>query len=152
MTDRRLTRVRASALYDLFATTPLLLPWTQTLLHGALQQLHRALDAPGNLPALDLQAQLFAGLLAAVVTLWSLLRWRHPSLRLGRYDVVTRLLFLGLELWALHQGFSGLLWFYVLFEALFALLQAGCFRGEAGTLPARSLSAPAPRCPAASRS
>lgn len=93
--------VRASAFYDLVFTAPLATPWTLALMHAWMSQLNVALGGV-PLPVFEPFHMFLAGLLGSVVTVWSLLRLRHPDLRLGRYDGAARFLFSAWMAWTLH--------------------------------------------------
>lgn len=131
MTDPNRRAVRASALYDLLVTWPLVLPWTQGAMHALLAALHQRLGLSGQWPALDPMAQFFAGLLGSLVLVWSLARWRSPSDHLGRWDVASRLAFAAWQLAAVAGGLSPILLAFTAFELGFALLQRPCFRRAA---------------------
>jgi hypothetical protein len=63
---------------------------------------------------------LFACLMGSVVLVWSALRLATPSVRLGRYDGVTRLLFSAWMAWALAATGAPLLWLFVVPELAWA--------------------------------
>ncbi|RYE87497.1 MAG: hypothetical protein EOO78_35700 [Oxalobacteraceae bacterium] len=107
--------VRASALYDLLLTAPFATPWSFTWVHGQLSALNRLLGA-GDLPDFGPFHILFACLMGSVVLVWSALRLATPSVRLGRYDGVTRLLFSAWMAWTLAVTGAPLLWLFVVPE------------------------------------
>lgn len=114
--------VRASATYDLLLTAPFATPWSFALAHAQLSTLNTALGGAA-LPAFSPFHLLFAGLMASVVLVWSVLRLRAPSVALGRHDGVARLLF---ALWmARTLALTGapVLWLFVVPEAAWALAQ-----------------------------
>jgi len=114
--------VRASALYDLLLTAPFASPWTFSWIHGQLSAINRLLGSAA-LPAFGAFHILFACLLGSVVLVWSALRLATPSVRLGRYDGVTRLLFSSWMAWALATTGAPLLWLFVVPEAIWGVVQ-----------------------------
>ena len=114
--------VRASALYDLLLTAPFATPWSFTWVHGQLATLDRLLGG-GGLPAFGPFHILFACLMGSVVLVWSALRLATPSVRLGRYDGVTRLLFSAWMAWALAATGVPLLWLFVVPELAWGVVQ-----------------------------
>lgn len=114
--------VRASALYDLLLTAPFATPWSFTWVHGQLSALNRLLGA-GDLPDFGPFHILFACLMGSVVLVWSALRLATPSVRLGRYDGVTRLLFSAWMAWTLAVTGAPLLWLFVVPELAWGVVQ-----------------------------
>ncbi|MBJ9976601.1 hypothetical protein IAE35_13795 [Pseudomonas sp. S75] len=117
------TLVRASGLYDLTITLGFATPWTFMLLHGWLGSLHTALGLPGQLPAFGPEPMMMANLMGSIVCVWAWLRIRHPSVRLGRYDAVGRVLFASWQLYALAHGATALIWGIVALEIAWAIAQ-----------------------------
>lgn len=114
--------VRASAAYDLLLTAPFATPWSFELAHAQLSGLNVALGGAA-LPAFGPFHLLFAGLMASVVLVWSVLRLRTASIRLGRYDGCARVLF---ALWmarTLAVTGTPLLWLFVVPETAWAVAQ-----------------------------
>jgi hypothetical protein len=126
MIDSRLNLkiVRASAWYDLVATTGFMTPWSATLLLGGLSGLSVQLGLERPVPVMDVTAMLFANLLGSIVVIWSVWRLRHASRRVGRYDACARVLFAIWQLNAVSQGASLLILMFTLMELLFALAQS----------------------------
>ena len=114
--------VRASALYDIVVTVALVMPWTQALAHGAMSGLNEALGG-APLPPFAPFHMFIAGLLGSVVTVWSVLRLRRPSLELGRYDGMARFLFSAWMAYTLAQGGAPLLWLLLAPEAAWGVVQ-----------------------------
>jgi hypothetical protein len=119
---RFLAVVRASAAYDLLLTAPFVTPWSFAIAHGQLSTLNVALGGAA-LPVFGPFHLLFAGLMASVVLVWSVLRLRAPSIALGRYDGCARCLF---ALWmarTLAVTGTPLMWVFVVPEAAWAVAQ-----------------------------
>lgn len=122
--------VRASALYDILVTAPLATPWTLAPLHALMSRLNVQLGG-APLPAFEPFHMFIAGLLGSVVVVWSLLRLRHPSRRLGLYDGAARFLFSGWMAWTLAQTGTPLLWLLLLPEFAWGIAQWWPLAGEA---------------------
>ncbi len=119
---RRLVIV--SAIYDILATTPLIFPFSARAVLENVAALHEGLGVAGApVPTFEPLHLFFVGLLASVVTIWSILRALRPSVLLGRLDGVTRLLFSGWMVWALGNGQSQILVGYLVIEFSFGVLQ-----------------------------
>ena len=116
--------VRLSAAYDLVVTAPFMTPWTLVVILGLIDQLHRALGLPGQMPTLDIMHYLFAGLMGSVVVVWSMARLRLDLAVLGRYDAVARLLFAAWQIYAVANGATPLLLAFTVVEIGFGLAQA----------------------------
>jgi hypothetical protein len=114
--------VRASAWYDLLLTAPFATPWTFALAHDPLSALNRWLGGTA-LPAFGPFHILFACLMGSVVLVWSVLRLRSASVRLGRFDGVTRFLFALWMGWALAATGAPLLWLLVVPEFTWGVAQ-----------------------------
>ncbi|AJW47325.1 hypothetical protein [Ralstonia mannitolilytica] len=115
--------VRASGWYDLIVTAPFATPWSFMLLHHALNAVAGVLGIAG-LPPFEPAHMLMANLMGSVVCVWSVLRIRHPSVALGRYDAVARTLFAAWQGYALGSGATLLVVPFMVAEAGFGLLQA----------------------------
>jgi hypothetical protein len=122
--------VRASALYDLLMTTALATPWTLPLAHGLISSLNVQLGG-GPLPAFTPFHMFIGGLLGSIVTVWSLLRLKHPSVRLGRYDGAGRFLFSSWMAWTLAQTSAPVLWLLLVPEFLWGVAQWWRVDGDA---------------------
>ncbi|MDY7561549.1 hypothetical protein QN382_14820 [Pseudomonas sp. 10B1] len=122
--NQNLNIVRASAWYDLIATTAFITPWTASLCLKGFATLSEALALDRSVPTLDVTAMLFANLLGSVVVIWSLWRLRHPSRTVGLYDVLTRILFAVWQLFAVASGASFLILGFTVFEIAFAIAQS----------------------------
>ncbi|MFR9797998.1 hypothetical protein ACL02U_19155 [Streptomyces sp. MS06] len=114
--------VRASAWYDLAATAAFATPWTYAVLHGALSSLSSAWGL-GALPAADPLQTLYANLMGSVVLVWSLLRILRPLPEYGLFDGAARTLFAAWQAYALAQGATRLLWFFLVLEVSFGAAQ-----------------------------
>jgi len=123
--------VRASALYDLIITAPLATPWTLPLAHGLMSALNMQLGGE-PLPAFAPFHMFIAGLLGSIVTVWSLLRLRRPSLALGRHDAAARFLFSGWMAWTLAQTGAPLLWLLLVPEFAWGVAQWWRVEAQAG--------------------
>ena len=121
-TRRLLHIVRASAVYDLLLTAPFATPWSFALLRDQLSAINQSLGGAA-LPAFDVFQVLIACLLGSLVMVWSVLRLRQPSVRLGRYDGAARALFATWMAWALALSGAPLLWLFVVPEAAWGLAQ-----------------------------
>jgi hypothetical protein len=117
-----LTVVRASAAYDLLLTAPFATPWTFAVAHAQLSALNSRLGG-GALPGFDPIHTLFACLMGSIVLVWSVLRLRAPSVRLGRYDGVARFLFSAWMAWALAASGTPLLWLFLIPEFCWGVAQ-----------------------------
>lgn len=95
--------VRYSAIYDLLFTLAFAIPGLAGIKLSLLRTLHYDLALPGQFPTFDGLHLLFVHLLGIVVTVWSLLRIRHPEPRFGLYDSLARF------------GFSGAMAYTLLF-------------------------------------
>jgi len=133
--------VRASAFYDIVFTAALATPWTQAPMQALMSRLNVQLGG-APLPVFEPFHMFIAGLLGSVVTVWSLLRLRHPSRRLGLYDGAARFLFSSWMAWTLAQTGAPLLWLLLVPELAWGVAQwwplAGrCSSpGQAAALPA----------------
>lgn len=101
--------VRASAWYDVIVTGAFATPWSFAFVVTQLNGVHMALGLPGETVSISAYSTLFANFFGSVVLLWSVLRIRHASVRLGRYDAVGRALFSLWQINALLMGASLLL-------------------------------------------
>lgn len=129
--------VRASAWYDVIVTGAFATPWSFVFVITQLNGLHMALGLSGETVSISAYSTLFANFSGSVVLLWSMLRIRHPSVRLGRYDAVGRGLFSLWQLTALVSGASLLLLPVLMIEAGLGVAQSLPIRdaeqaGEAG--------------------
>lgn len=114
--------VWSSALYDLLLTAPFATPWTFVLVRDHLSALNVALGGEA-LPAFEPFHILFACLLGSVVLVWSVLRLSDPQPRYGRFDGVARFLFSAWMAWALVQTQAPLLWYFLIPEFGWGVLQ-----------------------------
>ena len=114
--------VQASAVYDILATAPFATPWSFAWDWGQLSALNVRLGGAALAP-LDVFPTLIAALLGSIVLVWSALRIARPDQRLGRHDGVARLLFSGWMAWALHATGAPLLWFFLVPEFAWGVVQ-----------------------------
>ena len=126
--------VQASALYDLIVTAALATPWTLPLAHALMSSLNVRLGG-APLPAFEPFHMFIGGLLGSIVTVWSLLRLRAPSLLLGRHDGAARFLFSGWMVWTLVQTGAPMLWLLLLPEFLWGVVQWWPLKRQAGSHP-----------------
>lgn len=116
--------VRAGGAYDLLVTAPFATPWTFALVDDALRSLHVATGAAGELPPFPPAHALMAHLLGSVVTVWSVLRIRHPDVRSGRFDAAARALFAAWMLYAVVHGATTLVLGFFVVEVAFGVAQS----------------------------
>lgn len=115
--------VRVGALYDILATAPFALPVLSVWALEALIGLDAWLGLGTTFLALDPSALFFINLGALAYVVWGVARLREPSLANGRLDAVLRLLVIGLQLFALSQGATPLLWGLAAVLLVIAVLQ-----------------------------
>ena len=132
-----LTVVRASAAYDLLLTAPFATPWTFAFAHAHLSALNSRLGG-GALPGFDPIHTLFACLMGSIVLVWTVLRLRAPSVRLGRYDGVGRFLFSAWMAWALAVSGTPLLWLFLIPEFCWGVVQWLPVEAQSGSSTARA--------------
>lgn len=96
--------VRASAAYDLLTAIGFVTPWTVgstlSLVFGAGHLVGLGAALPGFGPV----QMLFVNLMGSAVLVWSLARLAFPTQAMGRFDALSRVLFLIWEVWAVLQG------------------------------------------------
>lgn len=108
--SRYATIVRVGAIYDILATLPFAMP----LLAGWALQAFSGLDAwlglGSEFAELDATSLFFINLGALAYVAWGVARLRQPSVANGRLNGMLRLLVIGLQLFALSQGATPILW------------------------------------------
>ena len=123
MTHARYLRiVWLSALYDLIVTVSFATPWTARFTLGQLAGLGfggAAMVAPDPL---DL---LFITMFGSIVTIWSVVRLRTPSVALGVADGIGRVVFAIWQTYALIHGVNHVVGVFTVFEVGFAIAQLG---------------------------
>lgn len=120
--------VWASALYDLIVIAPFAFPLVSDIYLQLCLQLHHWLGQ-GSFPLFEPLHMLFVNLLGGVVIVWSLVRLRSPAAVFGLFDGLTRIFFCTLFLYYLLQWqVSGLVYLFLVPEALWALAQLVCYR------------------------
>lgn len=113
---------RASAVYDVLQILPFATPWTFTLLLEQLSALNAWLGGAPLPPFAPLHL-LLSTLLGTLVLLWCAVRLKEPSLRLGRFDGVGRLLFASWIAWAMFSAELPVLWLFLVPELLWGVAQ-----------------------------
>lgn len=126
--------VKASGFYDLVVTAPFATPWTFAVVHHFFMSLDASWILPGEVPDISVLGVLFANLLGSVVLVWAWLRWRHPTIALGRMDAVARGLFAVWQIYAVVQGASVLLLVFTVMELVFLVGQVLKVRDEQVTI------------------
>ncbi|MGW0436398.1 hypothetical protein ACWDV4_28100 [Micromonospora sp. NPDC003197] len=114
--------VRASAWYDLVVTIGFATPWSYLLVHGVLQTLGDVLGL-GSLPTPEPMLTLYANLMGSVVVVWALLRILRPVPLHGLLDGIARTLFAMWQAYALANGGTRVLWFFLVVEVGFGVAQ-----------------------------
>ena len=117
-----LTLVRASAAYDLLLTAPFATPWTFAFVHAQLSAMNVRLGGAALPDFLPFHV-LIACLIGSVVTVWSVLRLRAPTVALGRHDGVARFLFSAWMAWTLMASGAPLLWLFLVPEFCWGVAQ-----------------------------
>jgi len=115
--------VRSSAIYDILLTSAFAVPVLASLKLDALRWLHTNTDMAGSFPAFDPMHLFFVHLLGSIVTIWSLLRVFHPHALLGWYDALARFAFSIAMAWGLLQGGTELLWWFLIPELAWGIVQ-----------------------------
>ncbi|WP_295806280.1 hypothetical protein [uncultured Nitratireductor sp.] len=87
-----------------------------------MSSLHRELGF-GELPVLGVYAVLFANFFGTVVVIWSIVRLVSDDPRLGIHDGIARLAFSTWMIVALFSGATPLIWFFLVPEITFGVLQ-----------------------------
>lgn len=123
--------VRASAVYDLLVTLPFATPWTFALLHASLSDTNVLLGGTA-LPPFAPFHTLLACLMGSIVLVWSVLRIRHPQVRLGRYDAAARFLFCTWMAWTWSVTGIPLVWLFLVPEAAWCAMQLLPVRAASG--------------------
>lgn len=113
---------RASAVYDIVQIAPFATPWTFALLLERLSALNVWLGG-APFPAFGPLHLLLSTLLGTLVLLWCAVRLKEPSLRLGRFDGVGRLLFAFWIAWAMLAADLPVLWLFLAPELLWGVAQ-----------------------------
>jgi hypothetical protein len=126
--------VRASAWYDLVVTAGFATPWTFVLLHGLLSTAGEKFGVPPLPPAAPMEI-LFANLMGSVVLIWAALRLTRPLPAHGLLDGIARALFTTWQAYALTQGVTPLLWFFLSAELAFAIAQLAPWLGGGAPPP-----------------
>lgn len=114
--------VRASAAYDVLLAAPFATPWSFAFAHARLSELNVGMGG-ATLPGFGALHMLFAGLMASIVLVWSVLRLRAPSVALGRHDGAARLLFVLWMAYTLALTGAPMLWLFIVPEAAWAVVQ-----------------------------
>lgn len=121
--SRYATLVRLGAVYDIAATLPFAIP----VLSAWALQLFAGLDAwlglGSHFGVLDPTSMFFINLGALAYVCWGVARLREPSVANGRLDALLRLAVVGLQMVALSQGATPILWGLAVVLLMFAVLQ-----------------------------
>ncbi|MDY0963252.1 MULTISPECIES: hypothetical protein [Massilia] len=113
---------RASAAYDVIQILPFATPWTFALLIDRLSALNVWLGGAPLPPFAPLHL-LLSSLLGTLVLLWCAVRLKEPSLRLGRFDGLGRLLFAFWIGWAMLEADLPVLWLFLVPELFWGVAQ-----------------------------
>jgi hypothetical protein len=114
--------VRASAWYDIVVTAMFATPWTFALAHRLMSSGNQLLGGE-SFPPFGPLPTLIACLMGSLVMVWSVLRLREPSVRLGRFDGCGRFLFSTWFAWALLMTKAPILWTLLVPELAWGMLQ-----------------------------
>ncbi|MGW0187138.1 hypothetical protein ACWDV7_15440 [Streptomyces sp. NPDC003362] len=136
-TPAYLRLVRASAWYDLIVTAGFATPWTYAVLHDLLNSTSTGLGL-GALPPLDPTQILYANLMGSVIVIWAVLRILRPLPLHGLLDSASRVLFAAWQAYALSEGAFRLLWFFLVVEVTFGVVQLAPWLRTAGRPAART--------------
>lgn len=121
--------VWGSALYDLLVIGPFAIPVVSGFELQLLLRLHDVLGLEGSFPVFEPLHLLFVNLLGGVVIVWSLVRLRSPDAIFGLFDGLIRAFFCALFLYyLLLWQVSGVVYLFLVPEALWALAQLVCYR------------------------
>ena len=128
---------RASAIYDVVQILPFATPWTFALLLDVLSIVNAGLGG-APLPPFAPLHYLVSTLLGTLVLLWCAVRLKEPSLRLGRFDGVGRLLFAFWIGWAMLEAHLPVLWLFLVPELLWGVAQWWPVAQESGSSTPRA--------------
>lgn len=121
--------VWASALYDWVVTAPFAFPVLVNWQLSMMTRLHQSLGLAGEIPAFAPLHLFFVNLMGSIILVWSTLRLVQPDPIFGLYDGVGRVLF---SAWMLYYltvwGVTGLLWFFLVPESLWGIVQLYGYR------------------------
>lgn len=117
------TIVKIGAVYDILATLPFALPVLSAWAFQAFIGLDGWLGLGTEFQVLDPTSLFFVNLGALAYVAWGVARLREPSLANGRLDAVLRLLVVGLQMFALSQGATPILWLLAGVLLLIAVLE-----------------------------
>lgn len=115
--------VRSSAVYDLVMTAAFAVPGLASFKIGLLHALHNSLNLSGSFPTFDTMHLFFVHLLGSIVIVWSVLRIIHPKALFGFYDSIARFAFSVMMIWALIQGGTELILFFLIPEFIWGVYQ-----------------------------
>ena len=114
--------VEGFGLYHVFASLPLAIPIVSEFVLSIFGQLHSALGFNSAWSVFDATTLLFVNLFAALAVCWGLLRWRHPSRIIGRYEGVAMIAFTLIVVWRVLQGASPLWLVIAIVDGIGAIL------------------------------
>jgi len=82
--------IKSSAIYDLVFTFAFAIPGLALLKINLLFDAHSGFNLLGSFPTFEPVHLMFVNLLGVIVTIWSVLRIRHPEPIFGLYDAYAR--------------------------------------------------------------
>lgn len=100
--DKRVVQV--GAIYDLFATVALAVPFSLTYVLSSIQALDAALGFNTRFASLDPTSHFLINLGGCAYVIWALARLRNPGRELARLDSWLRLMVVLCQIWAVGQG------------------------------------------------
>ncbi|UTL91681.1 hypothetical protein [Pseudomonas fluorescens] len=124
--------VRVGAAYDILATLPFAIPLVAGWCLRAFADLDAWLGLGTAFATLDATSLFFINLGALAYVAWGVARWRQPTASNGQLNAGLRLLVIGLQLFALSQGATPILWGLAAVLLLLAVLELRAPSGAAG--------------------
>jgi hypothetical protein len=124
--SRYMTIVRAGAVYDIIAMLPFAIPLLSAWAFRAFAKLDAWLGFGTEFAELDATSLFFINLGALAYVLWGVVRLREPSATNGRLDAFLRVLVIGLQLFALSQRATPILWVLAAVLLVLAALEFFC--------------------------
>lgn len=115
--------IRASAIYDILATSLFAIPGVAVWVLNTLQSLHVAQNLAGAFPDFQPLHLLFVHFVGSVVTIWSIVRFMKPDPLYGLLDSIARVLFFIAMLYAWLNGATDLLVFFMVPELAWGIVQ-----------------------------
>lgn len=122
--QRRVPAGRVGAIFDVAITVGFATPWTAELVLRLLGNIHEWLGLGGSdVPEFDTPHLLYVTLFGVVVTMWGVVRVLRPVPLLIATDTVGRAAFALTFIWALVEGHSTLVVFFLITEISFLVAQ-----------------------------